>query len=117
MAAYRAEHRRIVSFLSQAEVTRLGRADPGATALHFASRHGRKAVVKQLLSAGADLNAQDGRGRTPLSEAAYEGHAAVVRLLLEGGADADRADNAGETPFALARRRGHEKVLTALQRR
>lgn len=57
------------------------------TALHRAAYQGRRDVVGELLSRGADPNAQMTNGRTPLMCAAEAGWPEVVRLLLEKGAD------------------------------
>jgi ankyrin repeat protein len=56
------------------------------TALHFGVRHA--AVVRALLSRGADPNVRDEGDRAfPLHFAAERGDLAVVRLLVEHGAD------------------------------
>ena len=39
----------------------------GCTALYFAAKHGHPHVVRQLISAGADLNIADTKGYTPLA--------------------------------------------------
>lgn len=51
----------------------------------LAVRHGRVAMVKLLLSCGADVNAQDREGSTALMCASEHGHTHIVRLLLETG--------------------------------
>lgn len=51
----------------------------------LAVSHGRVAMVKLLLSSGADVNAQDREGSTPLMCASEHGHTHIVRLLLETG--------------------------------
>jgi ankyrin repeat protein len=38
----------------------------GELALHVAARYGRKAIIDQLVAAGADVNAKDADGATPL---------------------------------------------------
>ena len=53
----------------------------GSTALHRAVMHGREAVARVLLAAGADKHAKDNRGETPLQMAQGQGHAALVAVL------------------------------------
>lgn len=65
------------------------------TALPLAAESNNRIVVKQLLSAGFDINSQDAEGRTPLMRAACRGHIAMVQLLLENGADINRVDKEG----------------------
>eukprot|EP00736_Rhodelphis_marinus_P003722 Rmarinus@m.7859 len=48
--------------------------------------------MRQLLRAGACVNARDPRGRTALMLAASRGHRTLVRTLLEGGADPNLLD-------------------------
>uniref|UniRef100_A0A8C6WLR2 KN motif and ankyrin repeat domains 4 n=1 Tax=Neogobius melanostomus TaxID=47308 RepID=A0A8C6WLR2_9GOBI len=55
----------------------------GQTALMLAVSHGRVAMVKLLLSSGADVNAQDREGSTALMCACEHGHMHITRLLLE----------------------------------
>ncbi|CAM9430482.1 unnamed protein product, partial [Heterosigma akashiwo] len=56
-----------------------------------AAYHGKEAVMRMLLDAGADRNIKDNTGRTALAWAAEQGQEAVARLLLEAGADHDAA--------------------------
>lgn len=97
-------------------------ADPttGETALHTALMNGDRTrydlVVKVLLAAGADANAQtiagvptgsamrEGRtrGEAPLHRAAAFGTAATVQLLLDAGARVDQVDGHGDTPLDWA---------------
>lgn len=51
----------------------------------LAVSHGRVAMVKLLLSCGADVNSQDREGSTALMCASEHGHTHIVRLLLETG--------------------------------
>ena len=59
----------------------------------LAASHGRVAMVKLLLSCGADVNAQDRDGSTALMCACEHGHANIASLLLEtGGCDTSLTD-------------------------
>lgn len=60
-------------------------------------------AVRQLLDAGADVAAMDGRGRTALHAAASQGMNDVVVELVEHGADPAVADADGLTPTDAAR--------------
>lgn len=67
-----------------------------ATALHVASQHGRRQVVEELLSRGADADARAQDSWRPIHMAAAGGHEGVVSLLLGmGGADVDAAEEEG----------------------
>lgn len=71
---------------------------PHSTPLHVAAWRAQHAVVQQLIEAGADVHARDGRGRTPLQRAVAACVASFwmnrrqptsVRALLEAGASAE----------------------------
>ncbi|UCF17057.1 MAG: ankyrin repeat domain-containing protein, partial [Phycisphaerales bacterium] len=49
--------------------------------------HSKIALVKLLLSHGANVNAKDGLGCTPLFKGLYTGHIDVMELLIDHGAD------------------------------
>ncbi|KAG5508355.1 hypothetical protein JIQ42_08280 [Leishmania sp. Namibia] len=54
----------------------------GCTPLHVAAGEGNQAIVRVLLSFGADVVAVDNNGRTPLDCAAANRHSGVARYLL-----------------------------------
>jgi ankyrin repeat protein len=64
----------------------------GILALHKAASEGADARARELLRAGAAVDAASGRGVTPLMLAARGGHAPMVHLLLAAGADAGALD-------------------------
>lgn len=72
------------------------------TALHWAAYGGHPSsavVVRELIAAGADLEAQDNAGETALREALRPDDPAYLALtaLLVAGADADARSNDGST--------------------
>ena len=81
-------------------------------------------VVKVLILAGADVNAQDtfdhtnvGKNSTALHVAARAGRTATVKLLLESGANPDIKNERGKIPMGLAAEGGYADIITLLSRR
>ena len=58
----------------------------GNTALILASRFGSSKIVKALLDAGANVNAENDRGYTALRQAKKHGYTETARILIEHGA-------------------------------
>jgi len=59
----------------------------GGTPLHHAARLGRTAMIRALLSAGAEADACDDTGRTPLFRAVEKDRLRSAEALVEAGAD------------------------------
>jgi ankyrin repeat protein len=59
-------------------------------------------IVRELIRAGANINARDSDGYTPLSLAVSNGEAGCVSLLLEAGAKVDVKDRRGQSLLRLA---------------
>ncbi len=85
----------------------------GSTALHVVSFHGEVALARELLAAGADLEARERDfGATPLIHAVIgvgpwgpqlkTGQVAVIRRLLAAGADPQATNAWGETAAQVA---------------
>ena len=72
------------------------------TALRKACLKGYIEVTKQLLAAGADVNANFDNGISPLHYAAVSGRKEVAELLIAEGADVNAKDHKGRTPLDLA---------------
>lgn len=91
--------------------------DPGFERLQHAARDGDVTLVRSLLAAGVDPNADFGapRGWSPLMHAAYGGHLAVAQLLLDRGArrDAVEVDRWG-TALDIARDAGQSRMVELL---
>ena len=74
---------------------------PESLPLVAAAAKGNLENVKELIEAGADVNAEDYSG-TPLTAAVENGYHKLVELLLNTGADVDQRDFFGETPIFYA---------------
>lgn len=125
MAAIQAGHEDIVSFLikSGAEVDPVVHSvidyppfNRISTPLYIATQKEDVAVIKQLLNAKADVNAQAGNGWTPLKAASYTGNEELVKLFLKSGADVNIADVTNYTPLMNAAGRNHESIVRLLLR-
>ncbi|KAM9385773.1 uncharacterized protein kank4 [Pholidichthys leucotaenia] len=90
----------------------------GQTALMLAVSHGRVAMVKLLLSCGADVNAQDREGSTALMCACEHGHTHIARLLLEtGNCNTSLTDKNGQTALSVAEGASHQDIIDLLKAR
>lgn len=74
----------------------------GTSALHRASKYGYVALVKVLLSAGANVNAVNYKKVTPLIFAAASGDLATIIVLLEAKADVNAVNENGDTALMAA---------------
>ena len=83
--------------------------------LHAAAASRQIEVSRQLVAAGADVNATQHGGYTPLHEAAQHGDVELTELLLSAGADPAIALPDGTTPADLAERAGHVDLAKRLR--
>jgi ankyrin repeat protein len=79
-----------------------------------ASIKGRKNSVKELIKAGANINARDNDKWNSLLLASIQGHVDVVRVLLEAGADVNARDKNGNTSLHLSAVNNHKEVTRVL---
>ena len=82
----------------------------GSTILHKAVARGNIAIVKLLISKGANVNANGAIG-TPLHEVCSVD---VAEYLVSEGADVNAKNNAGNTPLDIAKIRGNTEVIEYL---
>ena len=77
-----------------------GRAAGGSTPLMYAALYGDTALVKRLLTSGADPNASNAAGATALMWAVP--HTDRMDLLVAAGADVNARSQDGRTPLLIA---------------
>lgn len=86
-----------------------------ATYLFEAASGGSEPMVRLLLDAGAEVDAEANEFQeTALHGAVRSGNIAVVKLLLERGADPSASSEDG-TPADVAREEGFEKIAVFLE--
>jgi ankyrin repeat protein len=76
-------------------------------ALHAAVAGRNLDIVKAVLDAGADPNAQQQAGFRPIHEAGTNANRALAELLLKHGADPTLTSDDGKNAIDLARAKGH----------
>jgi len=79
-----------------------------------AAERGDVDAVRNLLTQGANINAQDARGRTAIMAATHKNQVEVVRALIELGADINVRDNRSDNPFLYAGAEGLLDILRVL---
>ena len=88
------------------------------TPLIIASSEGHFAIVRQLISAGANVHAKDGcpgRRRTALHYACQRGYLSIAVILLDNGSRPNEPDDCGQqTPLMCAIAFGHEDIALEL---
>ncbi|MCX5640559.1 MAG: ankyrin repeat domain-containing protein [Planctomycetota bacterium] len=84
------------------------------TALHFAAESGNMDIVKMLLDAKANPNAQDRTGKTPVTVAAERGKTDVLTALLAAGGDANARDQVQGSPLLWASGLGTTETVVIL---
>jgi uncharacterized protein len=85
-----------------------------AAALLAAAEQGDAGQVRQLLAAGAPVDARDNRKRTALLIAVQRRDAELARVLADAGADINAQDNIKDSPFLLAGANGDVEILKIL---
>jgi len=86
----------------------------GMAALHFACSRGTPAMLRLLLSKGADPALCDSAGSMPLAHAAASGNVEAVRAMVAARAPLGGGPNAWVSPTEIARRQRHASVCRVL---
>ena len=103
-----------VAFLLRNGVDPAWADDDRCTALHRAAYRGDASAMHALVTARANVDAQDGFGCTPLSRAASHGTLSAVLVLVSARARVDLADFSGFTPLAHALARDADPIARRL---
>ena len=92
------------------------RSADGFTALHYAAFFRQPEAARQLMEAGANVNAvaENGSRVHPIHSAAASGEVEIVRLLLQHGADPNAAQHGGWTALQSASKHGNMLLIDAL---
>jgi len=72
-------------------------------------------VVKLVLQAGANPDAQQQAGYTALHEAAVNNNAELAKALLSAAADPRIRSDAGQTAAEMAREKGHNEIAEMVE--
>ncbi len=91
----------------------IGWADKGLDLLR-ASAAGNISRVRELIKAGADVNAKTKDGETVLMWASFSGHVDTARELIKAGADLNAKQKDGETVLMMAAGEGHTDTTKEL---
>jgi ankyrin repeat protein len=96
----------------------------GDTALHMAAAAKQSAVVKKLVSMGANVSARNRRGAEPLHYAADGGPGSpawnpteqsnIISMIIRAGADPNAVDKSGVAPLHRAVRNRSAAAVAAL---
>jgi ankyrin repeat protein len=84
------------------------------TALHFAAENGNMEVVRMLLDAKANPNAQDRTGKTPVTIAAERGKPEVLKALVAAGGNPNSRDQVEGSPLLWASGLGGPETVAIL---
>ena len=68
----------------------------------LAAVNAQDGIIRDLLDAGADINARDNKGKTALMFATVNGYQLVVQTLVDSGADVNSLDKEGNTALIMA---------------
>lgn len=83
----------------------------GFYAIHFACYHGESAIIKALVTYGADLDVRNKMGLSPMHVAAQADRAYPLTFLYARGLDVDCVDAEGQTPLHWACYQGADEAI------
>ncbi len=89
---------------------------PLTAASKWSNRKVSEAIVKQLIIAGADVNAIDQRGETAMHKFAENGVTSILKLLVSYNANIYCINMTGNTPLMLAIKEDRESAVDFLIR-
>jgi ankyrin repeat protein len=94
------------------------KSSTGSYAINAAAIRNDLAMMRLLVSRGADLNVQNRDGDTPLICATKYGggKAATIELLVEAGADTAKVDSDGKTALAYAKQKKQNEAARLLEK-
>ncbi|MCL4361845.1 ankyrin repeat domain-containing protein [Candidatus Dependentiae bacterium] len=75
-----------------------------------------KIIIRQLIDAGANINAKDVCGENPLMLASIAGEKDVVEFLIKKGADVKATNNNGQSALSLAKKLKHQEIIELLSK-
>ncbi|MCL1823800.1 MAG: ankyrin repeat domain-containing protein [Oscillospiraceae bacterium] len=84
--------------------------------LAFTKSDTELALIKQLISLGAQIDTQDNQGNTCLHYAVAEGNVNRIRLLLENGVDSSVQNAGGFSAYQLALNENKRSVVSLLEK-
>jgi ankyrin repeat protein len=94
---------KVVALLGQTPALVSQKDKDGDQPLHLAAKRGETAIIKQLLEAGADVNAKGAKGWTPLHYAGASDDKEACLALLENGANRDALNQDSRKPEQTAK--------------
>jgi uncharacterized protein len=99
-----------------AEVNEIYPPDHQTPLFYILDKKSNPDIIKQLLSAGADVTVKNTYGRTPLCHAVYSGiyNREIIGYLLDAGSDFSEADNDGMDTLDWARKNNMPYVMAQL---
>lgn len=100
---------------NQAPLSAVSRNDLAVMPLNSAAGGRSDDVARQLVQAGANVNATQRHGYTPLHSAAQNDDVGLVDLLVEHGASRHARTDDGRTPADLAEAAGHPMLARRLR--